>query len=206
MKNKVKLSQAMRSSFLVCVLSPFLLLGILGCRESEQGPAVKFEPNLLYAYQQAQECEVSMDAGVAQSEQCLEDLFGTPDEPRLPKIIEEDPELAKLVSLENLSLASGPAEDPTRGLYRRHCAICHGVSGNGRGATAALSNPYPRDYRMGKFKFKGDADRVQADEVRSRIRDRAWHRRNSDGQDCSGFVKRGSRGTDRLCHLLVVER
>ena len=40
------------------------------------------------------------------------------------------------------------------GLYRRHCAHCHGISGDGHGPTAAILNPYPRDYRPGVFKFK----------------------------------------------------
>jgi mono/diheme cytochrome c family protein len=39
-------------------------------------------------------------------------------------------------------------------LYRVHCARCHGITGNGRGETAALVEPYPRDYRPGIFKFK----------------------------------------------------
>jgi len=41
-----------------------------------------------------------------------------------------------------------------RGLYRKHCAHCHGITGDGFGPTAAFLNPYPRDYRLGKFKFK----------------------------------------------------
>lgn len=43
---------------------------------------------------------------------------------------------------------------PQKGLYRQHCAHCHGVSGDGAGPTAAFLNPYPRDYRQGVFKFK----------------------------------------------------
>jgi len=39
-------------------------------------------------------------------------------------------------------------------LYRKHCVSCHGVSGNGRGENSAILDPYPRDYRMGIFKFK----------------------------------------------------
>ena len=38
-------------------------------------------------------------------------------------------------------------------LYRRHCLHCHGVTGNGRGPTAAWVHPHPRDYRKGQFKF-----------------------------------------------------
>jgi mono/diheme cytochrome c family protein len=41
-----------------------------------------------------------------------------------------------------------------RGLYREHCAHCHGVTGDGAGPTATFLNPYPRDYRKGQFKFK----------------------------------------------------
>src|SRR4030095_4002279 len=41
-----------------------------------------------------------------------------------------------------------------RGLYRKHCAHCHGITGDGAGPTAAFLNPYPRDYRLGKFNFK----------------------------------------------------
>jgi mono/diheme cytochrome c family protein len=55
-------------------------------------------------------------------------------------------------------MAAGPVwseEDGAKhGLYRRHCAHCHGVTGDGRGPTAMFLNPYPRDYRPGKFKFK----------------------------------------------------
>jgi mono/diheme cytochrome c family protein len=39
-------------------------------------------------------------------------------------------------------------------LFREHCAHCHGISGDGAGPTAAFLNPYPRDFRMGIFKFK----------------------------------------------------
>lgn len=41
-----------------------------------------------------------------------------------------------------------------KGLYRKHCAHCHGTTGDGAGPTAAFLNPYPRDYRQGVFKFK----------------------------------------------------
>jgi mono/diheme cytochrome c family protein len=41
-----------------------------------------------------------------------------------------------------------------RNLYMTHCVHCHGVSGDGDGPTARFLNPLPRDYRLGKFKFK----------------------------------------------------
>ena len=40
-----------------------------------------------------------------------------------------------------------------RGLYMTHCMHCHGVSGDGNGATAKYLKPLPRDYRKGIFKF-----------------------------------------------------
>ncbi|MFL2865236.1 MAG: cytochrome c [Pirellulaceae bacterium] len=89
----------------------------------------------------------------------LEGLFGTPDEPRLPGGVGLD----NLISLRKLKVAAGPvtyAGDENSdsglesGLYRRHCGHCHGVSGDGHGPTAEFLNPYPRDYRMGQFKFK----------------------------------------------------
>ena len=83
-------------------------------------------------------------------------LFGTPDEPHVPQLADAD---ASLVLDEGLiAMAAGPVgsdEDGNpRGLYREHCAHCHGVNGDGAGPTAAFLNPYPRDYRRGKFKFK----------------------------------------------------
>ncbi len=83
-------------------------------------------------------------------------LFGTPDDPAFPNQL-GDPE-NPVVSLENLKMAAGPVNSDRagnpRGLYREHCAHCHGISGDGAGPTAAFLNPYPRDFRLGKFKFK----------------------------------------------------
>ena len=86
----------------------------------------------------------------------IDALFGTPDAPRLPQAAEGFLELSKI------QRAAGPTgrDDPQggeRGLYRKHCVHCHGINGDGAGPTAAFLNPYPRDYRMGLFKFKSTA-------------------------------------------------
>lgn len=86
-------------------------------------------------------------------EQLMVDLltaaFGTPDEPVVPP--ESGLDLAKL------RRAAGPvasyASGQQHGLYRKHCAHCHGISGDGAGPTALFLDPYPRDYRPGIFKF-----------------------------------------------------
>ena len=46
-------------------------------------------------------------------------------------------------------------EQVSRGkpLFAQHCAACHGISGDGAGPTAALLDPYPRDFRNGVFKY-----------------------------------------------------
>ncbi len=88
----------------------------------------------------------------------LTTLFGTPDEPKFPFLLGEDDPAHEIISLENLKMAAGPARTDKRekpsGLYREHCVHCHGISGDGAGVTASLLNPYPRDFRLGKFKFK----------------------------------------------------
>jgi mono/diheme cytochrome c family protein len=95
----------------------------------------------------------------------LEAMFGTPDQPIA--LAESGLDLAKL------RLAAGPVRSDIvgrkNGLYREHCGHCHGISGDGMGPTAAFLNPYPRDYRPGKFKFKStwrDAKPTHADLVR----------------------------------------
>jgi mono/diheme cytochrome c family protein len=83
-------------------------------------------------------------------------LYGSPDAPTLPALPNAD--ITKVVDLSKLKLAAGRVgSDETgrpRGLYRKHCAHCHGITGDGNGPTASFLNPYPRDYRAGLFKFK----------------------------------------------------
>lgn len=134
-----------------------LTVTIVGCRSESEVASVNFEPNLVYAYQIGQNSEQSMDQAITECELALTELFGTPDEPKLPEFIAEDEMLASLLSMDKLIAASGSADETGRGLYRKHCANCHGVTGDGRGPMAALINPYPRDYRLGKFKFKSTA-------------------------------------------------
>ena len=86
----------------------------------------------------------------------LSATFGTPDEPYV--LQDAGIGMGKLVNSDLLKMAAGPVwsdqQGKAHGLYRKHCAHCHGVSGDGAGPTAAYLNPYPRDYRRGIFKFK----------------------------------------------------
>lgn len=85
-------------------------------------------------------------------------LFGTPDDPEFQFLFEpEDDPARDVIDIKNLRMAAGPASShpgKAEGLYRRHCVQCHGVTGDGKGPTSEFLNPYPRDFRLGKFKFK----------------------------------------------------
>ncbi|MBM3998424.1 MAG: cytochrome c [Planctomycetes bacterium] len=82
--------------------------------------------------------------------------FGTPNEPHVPEL--EGIDAKQLFDPAKLAIAAGPVASDRfgapKGLYREHCAHCHGITGDGNGSTAAFLNPYPRDYRRGLFKFK----------------------------------------------------
>jgi len=114
----------------------------------------EFEPNFVHTTKYAIQKEFSMDQASKDANWIVAKMFGTPDLPTIPAIVAEDEDLAGIVSIDHLTRASGPADAEGRGLFRKHCVVCHGVTGNGRGPTAAVQVPYPRDYRMGIFKFK----------------------------------------------------
>lgn len=146
-------SGLIRWSGLTCWSIAGLVLFQSGC--SKQPPdVVSFEPNLVHTakYEVAQ--NIPMDQASKDAYWIVDRMFGTPDAPTLPPCILDDDDLAGVVSLENLDRASGAAGSPSRGLFAQHCVKCHGITGNGRGVIAAVQTPYPRDFRMGVFKFK----------------------------------------------------
>ncbi|MEI6240163.1 MAG: c-type cytochrome [Planctomycetia bacterium] len=118
------------------------LASVTGCGKT---PPAFFRPNMVEATKQRltpdQEKQVAT---------ILLAMFGTPDEPTcLPETGLDEAKLR---------LAAGPVRSDIvgrkNGLYREHCAHCHGITGDALGPTAAFLNPYPRDYRPGVFKFK----------------------------------------------------
>lgn len=74
----------------------------------------------------------------------LNALFGTPAQPK----VQVDEDLVSALQVDMPILKEGSR------LYRIHCVHCHGVPGDGRGATARWINPHPRDFRLGIFKFQ----------------------------------------------------
>ena len=81
-------------------------------------------------------------------------LFGTPEVARFPFQSSAKP----LVEPAQLALAAGAVQSDQQGvpqgLFREHCSQCHSITGSGAGPAAQWLSTYPRDFRMGKFKFK----------------------------------------------------
>ncbi len=121
-------------------------------------PIDAFEPNRLFAKRLELNERVELEQVRDDVQVILEELFGTPDSPRWPDFLTNDSAVKHLVSIERLQRAAGAVRSDEAGvhfgLYREHCILCHGIAGNGLGATSRLLNPYPRDFRLGKFKFK----------------------------------------------------
>lgn len=144
----------MKPSTYPWIISSLLMLGLPGCSTERAESTAQFEPNLVHTTKYQIQKDLPMDQAARDATWVVTKMFGTPDEPRVPAVVSADEDLAAVVSMEKLIRASGPSDEEGRGLYRKHCAVCHGVTGNGRGPTAAVQVPYPRDYRMGIFKFK----------------------------------------------------
>lgn len=135
-------------------LTPAILVVLAaGCG----APDAKFVRYEVFALKVAQDRQIEFTSSQRENiDEVLQALYGTPDEPRLPALA--DVPITEVLDLNKLKLAAGPVGSDelgnVRGLYREHCAHCHGITGDGAGPTAGFLNPYPRDYRKGWFKFK----------------------------------------------------
>lgn len=145
---KIRISQIASLGFAIAVAAT------IGC----DAPIPTFRPNLVLAKSLELNVGMKMEPAVNDSQSILDDLFGTPDNPKWPKVLLDDEKLASLVRLDRLNRAAGRVrsdeQDVHFGLYREHCVHCHGTTGHGVGPTSSFLNPYPRDFRMGIFKFK----------------------------------------------------
>jgi mono/diheme cytochrome c family protein len=137
----------------ICSVAAVVLVALSGCG----APDAKFVRYETFAHRVSEAAEVQFSPQQRQDiDELLQGLFGTPDQPALPAL--EGADVSAVMNLTRLSMAAGPvagdASGSIRGLYREHCAHCHGITGDGAGPTAVFLNPYPRDYRKGQFKFK----------------------------------------------------
>lgn len=136
-----------------CSLASVVALSLItGCHSE---PAqLEFEPNLVHAMKYQIKEGIPMEQPGDDAFWVTTEMFGTPDNPKLPTVVTENEDLASLVSLDNLHRASGRIGEEGRGLFQTHCVTCHGTTGNGRGELSSTMSPYPRDYRKGVFKYK----------------------------------------------------
>ena len=147
------------SSISTVVFATLLLCGLCGC---EKSPEPRFRLNaidkLSIELMTLDKGDTLPEEDIQQMGSILTALFGTPNEPDFPFLFGEDDESHEIISLEKLKRAAGPVSKGPNGeqlgLYREHCSQCHGITGDGAGPTARSLNPYPRDFRMGRFKYK----------------------------------------------------
>ncbi|MCC7338958.1 MAG: cytochrome c [Pirellulaceae bacterium] len=150
----------------------FALSQVTGC----DVPIDAFEDNRIFAKRLELTDSVELELVRSDVDSILIELFGTPDQPLWPEFLQSNEQTSSLVSIDRLQRAAGAVrsdeEDVHYGLYREHCILCHGIAGNGLGATSRLLNPYPRDFRLGKFKFKSTpiGSRPTRDDLRSLLR------------------------------------
>ena len=143
-------------------LTLMLLAPLIGC----QSEVPYFRPNLVEIQIEEDSSEPITEDQQRLINETMLAMFGTPDDPANPFPEDEDAEVKASggpltnfgFDVDKLKIAAGPAykdaEGNQHGLYRLHCAHCHGVTGGGDGPTAPFLNPYPRDYRPGVFKYK----------------------------------------------------
>jgi mono/diheme cytochrome c family protein len=144
----------MNRSLLMLLVAVAGGVALAGCGS----PAAEYRRYETFTFKVAQDTGIEKfkPSQLSEIDDLLAAFYGTPDDPAIPAV--EDADIASILSLPLLQMAAGPVgsdeQGRPRGLYREHCAHCHGITGDGNGPTAAFLNPYPRDYRPGKFKFK----------------------------------------------------
>ena len=57
------------------------------------------------------------------------------------------------------------ASDPGKQLYMDRCQHCHGESGDGKGVSAAVVYPKPRDFTSGIYKFRTHHETVNGNKM-----------------------------------------
>jgi mono/diheme cytochrome c family protein len=136
-----------------CAYAILACCAFAGCGRTE----FPFRPNELHAASLVRESgDMDPKPVAADAAKVVEAWFGTPDAPKWPSdLVPEDTTIVVMEEVARCAGAVGRAEDEIeRGLFRKHCVVCHGITGDGYGPAASLLAPYPRDFRRGSFKFK----------------------------------------------------
>src|SRR5436305_6680758 len=79
----------------------------------------------------------------------------------------------RIVAALRLRAGAAPAfaQDANAGkaVYERKCLLCHGEKGDGKGASAELLVPKPRDFTKGLYKIRSTANKTPSDQDLFRI-------------------------------------
>ena len=144
---------------LFCVVA----VALAGCDASIES----FPTNDVYALTLATSRSVATDSAASDAAAVTEQLFGTPNVPKVPA------GLSDLLDIDRLTRSAGPVSseiDGTHlGLYQEHCVTCHGIDGGGAGPASLYQKPHPRNFRHGVFKWKSTerASKPTRDDLRS---------------------------------------
>lgn len=127
------------------------ILSFVGCDARIE----RFEPNQVYAMTLARSRSTPADVALTDASVVVEQLFGSPDQPKWPDVFAEAIPSVDAARLRRAAGAVSSGEDGLhQGLFREHCVTCHGLPGSGTGPGSIFQDPYPRDYRHGVFKWK----------------------------------------------------
>lgn len=136
------------------------LCGICCCEVGCDAEPANYRETLLAVHRVSSEHGHEYESFRALVMAALLENFGTLDAPRLPEKIASETKYKGLLDFHQVERSAGPVrrimvdgEKVEYGLFRKHCAVCHGASGDGVGSAAALLSPYPRDFRRGTFKY-----------------------------------------------------
>lgn len=142
-------SECLSVRFLFIALWPGFVALVAGCAPSN----LTYRENLLHTAANAMDSEpTQIQNWSVEARNRMEKLLGNLDTPTWPDSVSSP------VDMQKVQRAAGAVgrdnSKVERGLFRKHCVQCHGLTGDGRGPAASLLDPYPRDFRRGTFKFK----------------------------------------------------
>src|ERR1041384_3515053 len=72
--------------------------------------------------------------------------------------------LVGLLLMPTLAFAQAGDAGAGKAVYERKCMLCHGEKGDGKGPSAELLVPAPRDFTSGLYKIRTTSNKVPADQ------------------------------------------
>lgn len=133
-------------------------------------------------------------------ERFLVELFGTPDDPQLPPGVDLDLNRLRQAAGQPVGhMAPSGYAEVSRGHYRRYCAHCHGIGGDGAGPAALVMDPYPRDFRRGIFVYTSTVPGAKPtrEDIRRAIR------QGLPGSGMPGFPQLSEKVIDSLVEYVI---